>query len=336
MIKEIDPRSGEILRHIVELYCQTGEPVGSKTISQFLNIPLSPATIRNIMSALEDVGCLYSPHTSAGRIPTPAGLRFFVNDLIDYQNIDNYPILCEQSVDELGHEVTSSLTSILNCVSIFMAPKRQCFINQIEFIKLSPNRALVVLVTSDGDVENRVITFSHNVEQDELIRISNYLSSKVYGKTLTQAKLMIARELAESKFELSLLAKDIAMNGLDMLSSILSEEKLYIKGKTTLIKEADKPQDFQKLRDLLDALEEKEKINSLLNATIEAKCIQIYIGSENQQEELSESSVVCAPYSDSSNNVVGAIGVIGPLWMPYSKVLPVIEKTADAISRILK
>ena len=341
MIKEIDPRSGEVLRHIVELYCQTGSPVGSKTLSNFLNFPISPATIRNIMAALEDVGCLYSPHTSAGRIPTPAGLRFFVNDLIDYDRIDNsctslIDLGDEKSINDVANDVTSSLTNMLNCVSIFMAPKRDAYLKKIEFIKLDEKRALVVLVTADGDVENRIISLSHDTNQQDLLQIGNYLSSIIYGKTLNQAKITLAQEIAQSKFELGVVSLNIAMEGLEVLSSNVPQDKLYIKGKTTLIKEDDKPQDLNKLRNLLNTLEEKEKIYNLLNATVEAKCIQIYIGSENAQEELSENSVVLAPYYDSSQEVVGAIGVIGPLWMQYSKVLPTVKQAAEAISKVLK
>jgi heat-inducible transcriptional repressor len=341
-VRELSERSREIFRHIVAAYVESGEPVGSRTISRRLGLGLSPATIRNVMSDLEDAGLLYAPHTSAGRLPTELGLRLFVHGLLEVgrltdaerQEIEAQCAAAGRSMAETLEQATGALSGLSHCAGLVIAPKSDRALRHIEFVHLGPGRALCVIVTEDGLVENRLIDVPIGLPASSLIEASNFLSARLVGRTIAEARRAVEEELAAQRAELDQLAQKVVEAGLASWSA----EKggaLIVRGQARLLEDVTALTDLERIRGLFSALERKEALTRLLEAAENAEGVQIYIGAESELFGLSGCSLVVAPYRNGQQRIVGAVGVIGPTRIDYARVIPMVDYTAQLISRII-
>ena len=343
VISELNERSREIFRHIVDAYVETGEPVGSRTLSRRLGQSLSPATIRNVMADLEDSGLLFAPHTSAGRLPTDAGLRLFVDGLLEIgglseeerQSIDSQCAALGRSLPQVLEEATQTLAGLSRCAGVVVAPKTERPLKHIEFVSLGPGRALVVLVTEDGLVENRVIEVPLGLPPSSLITAGNFLNARLVGRTLEEARALVTAEIESHKAQLDELTTRLVEAGLASWSAGGKDSALIVRGQAKLLDDITAVADLERLRALFDALETKESLVRLLEATKLGEGVQIYIGAENPLFGISGCSMVVAPYANSREQVVGAIGVIGPARINYARIIPMVDYTAQVIGRIL-
>lgn len=339
---ELNLRSKDILKHIIETYVETGEPVGSRTLSHRLGMSLSPATIRNVMADLESSGYLYSPHTSAGRLPTDSGFRFFINGLLevgDINDLDRSELedkcsLGGKSLNDVLSEATKALSGLTKCAGLVLSPKGEVALKHVEFVFLSPGRGLAVLVTQDGNVENRLIDLPEGIMPSTLIEASNYLNSKLIGKTLNEAKAILQNELSFQKGELDTLVANLMQNGAGTWYKGDEKGVLIVKGQSNLLQDVTELEELGKVKSLFDLLETQDSLLELLDASIVAEGIQIFIGSENPLFSNSGCSLIVAPYKDSSQKVIGAIGVIGPSRLNYARVIPMVDYTAKLIGKL--
>ncbi len=344
MLKELNERSRVIFNHIVESYCETGDPVGSKTLSERLEVTLSPATIRNVMADLEHLGLLCSPHTSAGRMPTEMGLRFFVHALMekgtlyekDQENLQQIALSRGLSFDQVLEDALDQLSTLSQCAGLVFSPKSEVPLKHVEFVRLNRTQVLVVLVTQGGLVENRLIDVSPTLPDSALEAASNYLTNTLSGKTLADVKHVIDHEISGTRSSLDTLAASVVDNGLGVLTGVPSQGgSLIIKGQSHLVSESAARGDIDKIRRLFQALEERETMMGLVDAAIKGDGIQIFIGAENELFDLSGSSLIISPYKDQGTGVVGAIGVIGPSHLNYAKVIPMVDYTSKLLSKLM-
>ncbi len=342
-VAELNERSREIFRHVVEAFVRTGEPVGSRTLSQRMGISLSPATIRNVMAELEDAGLLYAPHTSAGRLPTEIGLRLFVDGLLEVgrlttderANIDSHCQATGKSVAQLLQEATETLSGLSHCAGLVLAPKTEQPLRQVEFVSLGEGRALVVLVTQDGQVENRIIEAPLGLPPARLIEATNFLNAKLSGRTLGEAREEILREIEEKRAQLDSLTSKVVEAGLAMPAGGNEDGSLILRGQANLLEDVSALEDLERIRGLFDALERKESLFSLLDATNRAEGVQIFIGAENELFSHAGLALVIAPFSNTQEQVIGAIGVIGPTRINYARIIPMVDYTAKVIGRTI-
>lgn len=345
MITELNDRSREIFRSLVDGYILTGEPVGSRTLSRMPGIDLSPATIRNVMADLEDAGLLYSPHTSAGRIPTEIGLRLFVDGLLEVGNLtrderESIEGQCKSSgtsVEGMLERATGALSGLSNCAGLVVAPKTQTPLRHIEFVSLNPGRALVVLVTETGVVENRIIEVPMDIPPSALVQATNYLSSHLVGRSLDEALSSINEELKNHRDQLDALTKQVVEEGVAVWSGAngAGTPALIVRGQSHLLENSDAANNLESIRALFAALEAKESMVALLEKTDTADGVQIFIGADNNLFSHSGCSLIVGPYKDSRQNIVGAIGVIGPTRMNYARIIPMVDYTARLVSRLI-
>ena len=340
---ELNDRSREIFRLIVDGFVQTGEPIGSRTLSRLLGQNLSPATIRNVMADLEEAGLLYSPHTSAGRLPTEAGLRLFVHGLLELGNLaederHNIEALCAargKSLAQALEEATSALSGLSHCAGVVVVPKQERPLKHIEFVHLGPGRALVVLVTEDGMVENRVIEVPLGVPPATLVSASNYLNARLVGRTIEEARSEIEDEIGSYKAQLDELTKRVVATGIASWAGGDGESALIVRGQSHLLEDVTALGDLERLRTLFEMLETKETVLRLLDASRKAEGVQIFIGAENHLFGVAGCSMIIAPYQNSREQIVGAIGVIGPTRINYARIIPMVDYTAKVIGRII-
>ncbi|NYZ17336.1 heat-inducible transcriptional repressor HrcA [Azospirillum sp. RWY-5-1] len=343
MISELNQRSREIFRLIVDAYVASGEPVGSRTISRRLGMALSPATIRNVMADLEEQGLLYSPHTSAGRIPTEAGLRLFVDGLLEIGSVteDERTVIeakcasAGRSLPDVLNEATGMLSGLSRCAGLVMAPKTDRPLKHIEFVSLGPGRALVVLVNEDGLVENRVIEVPLGLPGSTLQMSSNYLNAKLSGRTLEEARTEVQQELDSHRTELDELSRRVVEAGLATWGGTAQEGHLIVRGQAKLLEDVTALSDLERVRSLFEALETKEAMLRLLDATGRGDGVQIYIGAENVLFRHSGCSLIIAPFQNSRERVIGAIGVIGPTRINYARIIPLVDYTAKVVGRLI-
>ncbi|WP_439817937.1 heat-inducible transcriptional repressor HrcA [Zavarzinia sp. CC-PAN008] len=341
MIQELNERSRQIFRYIVESYLETGEPIGSRTLSQKLRYNLSPASIRNTMSDLEQAGLLFSPHTSAGRVPTEAGLRMFVDGLLEIGNLtpdERQSIAARvtesgRTVEDMLTEATRMLSGLSHCAGLVLAPKQDKPLRHVEFVGLSDTRALVVIVTVDGTVENRVIELEPGMTPSTLRQATNYLNARVAGRTIAEARGQITAELERNRAELDLLSARLVEAGLAVRGG--DAMTLIISGQARLLEELSAVEDLERVRRLFDDLEAKRDLAALLDRAQEAEGVRIFIGSENQLFSLSGSSVIVAPFGTAQDQILGVIGVIGPTRVNYGRVIPMVDYTAKVIGRLI-
>jgi heat-inducible transcriptional repressor len=344
MISELNERTRQILRLVIDAYVETGEPVGSKLISQRPGMNLSPATIRHAMVALEELGLLYSPHTSAGRLPTDTGLTVFVDGLLE---VNDLPVADRQKIergieDVRGHslpdilEQTSSfLSGLSSCAGLVFAPKTENPIKQIEFVLLGPGRVLAVLVTGSGIVENRMIETPPEVTATALQRAAGYLNSRIADKTLQQAAEQIKIELQSHRSQLDALTAKVVAAGIASLAPAESGGHFFVKGQANLLEDVTALEDLDRIRTLFDALEAKETMLKILQATTQADGVKIFIGSENKLFSHSGCTLIISPCKNQEAKVIGAIGVIGPTRLNYGRIIPVVNYTSQMISKII-
>tara|TARA_A100001037_G_C15141871_1_gene634204 strand:- start:664 stop:1701 length:1038 start_codon:yes stop_codon:yes gene_type:complete len=344
MLDELNKRSRQVLRRLIEEYMATGLPVASRTLAKRLELPISSATVRNVMSDLEDMGLLYAPHTSSGRLPTQLGLRFFVDGLLEIGNLTdseraNIEGKCQaagRTLDELLGEATETLSGLSRCAGLVLSPKENAPFRQVEFVSIGKGRALLVLVNESGLVENRVIEVPVGITQASLIQATNYLNSRLSGRTLDEAYIKIKEEIDAHQTEIDELSTKIVEAGLaTKVEDSKKSSVLIVRGRANLLDEIQGAREIDRLRSLFEALDEKSDLKRLLESTRNAEGVQIFIGAESELFRDTDSSMVVAPYRDSKQHFVGAIGVIGPTRLNYARIIPMVDHTAGVISRIL-
>ncbi len=343
MITELNERSREILRHVVEAYVETGEPVGSRTLSRRLGMALSPATIRNVMADLEEFGLLFAPHTSAGRLPTEQGLRLFVDGILqvgaltkdERSNIESQCRVSGRSVPQVLEEATTLLSGLSHCAGLVLAPKRNLRLKHIEFVNLGPGRALVVMVDENGGVENRVIDLPLGMPASSLVEASNFMAAKLVGRTLQEARTEILDEINSHRGRIDELTTQVVEAGLATWSENSGSGVLIVRGQANLLDDVAGLAQLEQIRALFEALETKEALIKLLDAADVADGVQIFIGAENELFTLAGASMIIAPYTNREEKLVGAIGVIGPMRMNYGRIIPMVDYTAKLISRVI-
>lgn len=347
----LDGRSREIFRRLVEVYLDTGEPVGSRSLSRILPMSLSPASVRNVMSDLETLGLIYAPHTSAGRMPTDSGVRFFVDAMLEVgdlskderasieRQVHGAPPgqFSEKSVEALLTEASAMLSGLTRGAGVVLTHKQDVELKHIEFVRLEPTRALVVLVASDGSVENRVFSVDRGLPQSTLIEAANYLNTHLRGRTLSQAMQEIRGALATQQAELDDVTRRLIEQGFASWSSDAdgSGDTLIVRGQSNLLEDVTLQDDLDRVRLLFDDLEAKKDLVELLGLAEQGEGVRIFIGSETKLFSLSGSSLIAAPYRNSDQQVVGVLGVIGPTRLNYAKIVPVVDYTASLVSRLI-
>jgi heat-inducible transcriptional repressor len=344
-LAQLDERSREIFRQIVESYLATGEPVGSRNLSRLIPMTLSPASVRNVMADLESLGLIYAPHTSAGRLPTEFGLRFFVDALLEFGDLsDNERRKIEaqvkaargESLDSVLAETSALLSGLSRGAGVVTTTKTNPRLKQIEFVRLEPGRALVVLVSEDGQVENRLLELPADLPPSALIEATNFLNARIRGKTLGEARAELERALAAARAELDELTQKIITAGLASWSGgDGGDRRLIVRGHAKLLEDLKATQDLERVRLLFDDLETKREVVDLLGKAEQAEGLRIFIGSENKLFSLSGSSTIVAPYRDGAGRIVGVLGVIGPTRLNYARVVPMVDYTAQVVSRVL-
>ena len=343
----LNERSREIFRSIVESYLTTGEPVGSRNLSRILPITLSAASVRNVMSDLEQLGLIYAPHTSAGRLPTELGLRFFVDALMEIGDLtegDRHSIEAQvaaagtgKSLETILTEASQMLSGLTRSASIVLTTKSNVRLKHIEFVRLEPERALAVLVDENGQIENRVLNIPAGVPSSALVEAGNFLNARIRGKTLAELRNEIETAVKEGQAALDQLTQKVIANGFASWSGGDSEDerKLIVRGHANLLEDLHALEDLERVRSLFDALETKRGVIDLLGRAERGEGVRIFIGSENKLFSLSGSSTIVAPYRDSKGSIVGVLGVIGPTRLNYARVIPMVDYTARVVSRLL-
>jgi heat-inducible transcriptional repressor len=343
-LAQLNERSREIFRRIVESYLATGEPVGSRNLSRIIPMTLSPASVRNVMQDLEQLGLIYAPHTSAGRLPTEIGLRFFVDSLMqigdltegDRRAIEGQVAAAGKSVEGLLNEASGLLSGLTHSAGVVLSTKSDPRLKHIEFVRLEPERALVVLVAEDGQVENRILSLMRGLPTSALVEASNFLNAHMRGKTLSEAKVDLERTLESARAEIDELTQRLIADGLASWSGGAGDErKLIVRGHANLLDDLTALGDLERVRHLFDDLETKRELVNLLGQAERADGVRIYIGSENKLFSLSGSSIIIAPFQDSNNRVVGVLGVIGPTRLNYARIIPTVDYTAKVVSKLL-
>jgi heat-inducible transcriptional repressor len=344
-LAQLDERSREIFRRIVESYLATGDPVGSRNISRILQTALSPASVRNVMADLEALGLVYAPHTSAGRLPTEFGLRFYVDALLEFGDLpseERRKIEAQvkaargDNLDNVLNEASAMLSGLSRGAGVVTATKTDPRLRHVEFVGLEPGRALMVLVSDDGQVENRLLALPADLPASALIEASNFVNARVRGKTLAEVKKELEGAHAATRAELDELTQKIVAAGLASWSGGDSaERKLIVRGQAKLLDDLKAMQDLERVRLLFDDLETKREVIDLLGKAEEGEGLRIFIGSENKLFSLSGSSTIVAPYRDGSGRIVGVLGVIGPTRLNYARVIPMVDYTARVVSKII-
>ncbi len=343
MIPELNERSQAILRQIIDLYMETGEPVGSRTISRKPGFNLSAASIRNVMADLEAAGLLFAPHSSAGRLPTQQGMRFYVDGLMQIGDLTEneraaIESRCEtagRSMNQVLEQASSLLSGLSSAAGLVVAPKSDKPLRQIQFVQLDNRRLLAVLVGQDNMVENRILEIDQLLPASALTAAANYLNSHLSGRSLGAARDTILREIEEHRSQLDSLTADLVRRGIALPSSGNSEGHIIIRGQSRLLQDVTALEDLERARTLLSMLEEEQTVARLLEAAQGGDGIQIYIGTENRMFEHSGWSMVIAPYRSSASQIIGAIGVIGPTRLNYSRIIPLVDYTSQVIGRLI-
>lgn len=340
-VSELTTRARDVFRVVVEQYLDSGAPVGSRTISKLSGLNLSPASIRNVMQDLEEAGLLSHPHTSAGRMPTETGLRLFVDGMM--QAAEPSPqeraviegrLTRDAPVEEALAAASAALSGLSACAGLVLMPPRETRVRQFAFVPLAPGQALAVLVGDDGSVENRVIAVADTLTGSALTEASNYMSARLSGLTLAEAQLRIAGELRHERAALDAASSDLIERGLAVWSQDgAARPVLIVRGAANLIDDRAMV-DLDRVRQLLDEIEGKEAIAGLLGSARDASAAKVFIGAENKLFALSGSSVIAAPYHGRDGRVVGVVGVIGPTRLNYARVVPMVDFTAQTLTKI--
>jgi heat-inducible transcriptional repressor len=339
-VTELSDRAREIFRLVVEGYLQSGIPVGSRTLAAESTINLSPASIRSVLSELETLGLLAAPHTSAGRMPTEVGLRLFVDGMMQVaEPTADERAAIERRLRQPGPieaalEATSAvLSDISGAAGMVMVPRREARLTQMSLVPLDNGRALAVLVGDDGSVENRLLDLPHGTGSAALQQASNYITARLAGRTLAEAARAMIAEIASGRSALDAASRDLVERGLAVWSEDAAQRPvLIVRGQAKLLDEA-ALSDIDRIRSLIDDLEDKQSVAALLESAREAEATRIFIGAENRLFALSGSSVIASPYRDREGRVVGVLGVIGPTRLNYARVVPMVDFTARSLGK---
>ncbi|WP_299563016.1 heat-inducible transcriptional repressor HrcA [uncultured Sulfitobacter sp.] len=344
ILQEMNERSREVFRRVVEGYLANGDPVGSRTLTRDFSEKVSAATIRNVMQDLEFMGLLDSPHISAGRIPTQLGLRMFVDGLLEVGNLDNtdrekIDATMGRTEDDVGgllDRVGSALSGVTQGASLVLAPKHEAPIRHIEFVSLAHDRALAVLVFSDGHVENRLFKPPAGQTPSSMREAANFLNSLVEGKTLSELTRTIKIEMGKRRREIDALAAELVESG-DVIWEAEEDhpERLIVRGRSNLLTDGGEAADLDRIRTLFDDLERKRDIADFLELAEDGDGVRIFIGSENKLFSLSGSSLVVSPYMNSDRKIIGAVGVIGPTRLNYGRIVPIVNYTAQLVGKLI-
>ena len=342
VLSEMNDRSREVFRRVVEGYLASGDPVGSRTLTRSMSEKLSAATIRNVMQDLEFLGLLDSPHVSAGRVPTQMGLRMFVDSLLevgtvadeDRERIDATMGRNDHDVSSMLDHIGTALSGITRGASLVLAPKVEAPIRHIEFVSLSQDRALVVLVFGNGQVENRIFTPPPGQTPSSMREAANFLNALAEGKTLTELRRSMSAEIAKRRQEIDSLARDLVESGLAVWENPgETSERLIVRGRANLLEQ--ESVDLERIRSLFDDLERKRDIADFLELAETGEGVRIFIGSENKLFSLSGSSLVVSPYMNADRKIIGAVGVIGPTRLNYGRIVPIVDYTAQLVGRLV-
>ncbi|HXR95829.1 MAG TPA: heat-inducible transcriptional repressor HrcA [Rhizomicrobium sp.] len=342
----LEERPREVFRHLVEAFLASGEPVGSRTLSQRLPLTLSPASIRNVMADLEMMGLLYAPHTSAGRVPTEKGLRLFVDGLLEVGDLEPQErgmIEARMSgsgrrLEDVLTQATTLLSGLSRCAGLVVTAKQDAALKHVEFVQVGPGKALVIMVSEDGQVENRVINTPPGLPGSALIEATNYLNARLAGRTIDAARTEILAELESDRAILDTLTAKIVAEGLATLAEPGGggdDKVLIVRGASHLLDSVEAQADIERIRTLFDDIERKADLIRLLELAKEGDGVRIFIGSENRLFSLSGSSIVAAPYANAAGKIVGVIGVLGPTRLNYGRIIPMVDHTAKVIGRLL-
>jgi heat-inducible transcriptional repressor len=345
-IAELNERSREIFRQIVESYLATGEPVGSRNISRIIPMTLSPASVRNVMADLEHAGLIYAPHTSAGRLPTEIGLRFFVDAMLEIGDLtaeERERVEAQVRAAATGHTLETALaeaSTLLSGVSrgagVVLTSKQNARLKHVEFVRLEPERALVILVSEDGSIENRILDLPPGLPASALTEAANFLNARIRGRTLGEIKADIEARRAEMGRELDAITARLVEAGIATSSGSAEARHLIVRGQANLLEDLKAAEDLERIRLLFADLETQTDVIELLTRAEGADGVRIFIGSENKLFSLSGSSMIAAPFRDSSQKIVGVLGVIGPTRLNYARIVPMVDYTAKVVSRILE
>ncbi|MBR9650430.1 heat-inducible transcriptional repressor HrcA [Thalassovita aquimarina] len=344
ILAQMNDRSREVFRRVVESYLSSGDPVGSRSLTREMSEKVSAATIRNVMQDLEFMGLLDSPHVSAGRVPTQIGLRMFVDGLLEVRDLDQSD---RQKLDEtvssnagdvpdILNRVSTALSGVTRGASLVLAPKHEAPIKHVEFVSLGADRALVVLVFADGHVENRLFTPPAGQTPSSMREAANFVNALVEGKTLSELSGAIRQQIDERRQEIDVLARDLVESGLALWDGDGDEhERLIVRGRSNLLQGEGGEEDLDRIRSLFDDLERKRDIADFLDLTEAGDGVRIFIGSENKLFSLSGSSLVVSPYMNADRKIVGAVGVIGPTRLNYGRIVPIVDYTAQLVGRMI-
>ena len=341
----LNSRSREVFRLLVESYLDTGDPVGSRTLTRTMTETVSAATIRNVMQDLEYLGLLDSPHVSAGRIPTQIGLRMFVDGLLEVSDISiDERRTIDASIQSDSDDISASLdragsllSGLTQSASVVFAPKTEAPIKHIEFVSLSADKALVVLVMADGQVENRIFTPPLGQTPSAMREAANFLNAVLAGHTVGDLKTVVEAEIGRRRQELDTLATKLIEAGVAVWANegVRGSERLIVRGRSNLIDDSVSETDLERVKTLFDDLERKQDIAQFLDLTEQGDGVRIFIGSENKLFSLSGSSLVVSPYMNADRKVIGAVGVIGPTRLNYGRIVPIVDYTAQLVSRMM-
>lgn len=344
ILEQMNDRSREVFRRVVEGYLETGGPIGSRTLTRTMNEKVSAATIRNVMQDLEYLGLLGSPHISAGRVPTQTGLRMFVDGLLEVtppsdDDREKINATLGGNGDDVGtmlDRIGNALSGVTRGASLVLAPKHEAPIKHIEFVSLSAERALVVLVFGDGHVENRVFTPPPGQTPSSMREAANFLNALVEGKTLSDIRRDMRQQITARRQEIDVLAHALVESGLAVWSENTDEpDRLIVRGRSNLLEDQGEAEDLERIRVLFDDLERKRDIAEFLDLTESGEGVRIFIGSENRLFSLSGSSLVVSPYMNADRKIIGAVGVIGPTRLNYGRIVPLVDYTAQLVGRMI-
>ncbi|MDC0659276.1 heat-inducible transcriptional repressor HrcA [Leisingera sp. SS27] len=344
ILKDLNDRSRDVFRAVVESYLESGDPVGSRTLTRSLSEKVSAATVRNVMQDLEYLGLLDSPHISAGRVPTQMGLRMFVDGLLEVGDLnakdrEKIDATLGRNAGDVGgmlDRVGAALSGVTQGASLVLTPKHEAEIRHIEFVSLAHDRALVVLVFSDGHVENRLFTPPPGQTPSSMREAANFLNALIEGKTLSEVQRQIEKEISVRRQEIDSLAHAMIESGLAAWEDEGSEQaRLIVRGRANLLAETGAAEELERIRTLFDDLERKRDIAEFLELTEEGEGVRIFIGSENKLFSLSGSSLVVSPYMNADRKIIGAVGVIGPTRLNYGRIVPIVDYTAQLVGKLL-
>lgn len=344
MLQDLNDRSREVFRTVVETYLESGDPVGSRTLTRSLSEKVSAATIRNVMQDLEFMGLLDSPHVSAGRVPTQLGLRMFVDGLLEVEDLkvhdrEKIDATLGRNAGDVGgmlDRVGAALSGVTQGASLVLTPKHEAEIRHIEFVSLAHDRALVVLVFSDGHVENRLFKPPPGQTPSSMREAANFLNALIEGRTLSDVQRQIQTEISARRQEIDSLAHEMIESGLAAWEDEGSDQaRLIVRGRANLLAEAGAAEELERIRTLFDDLERKRDIAEFLELTEDGEGVRIFIGSENKLFSLSGSSLVVSPYMNADRKIIGAVGVIGPTRLNYGRIVPIVDYTAQLVGKLL-